>query len=204
MNSPTVFSDKHPPKNRHIRPGLGVIDLVIRDANGEWRTDPNGAVLAAHRESLTLGEPVGASDISGQPGYAYETSEITLTLTRDELYRLLRRNLRPAEYFELVRKFGVFFELHDDFYEPATGMAMQGHLSATEQDTFVWRCVRAEAAPEDIDQYVAAWHDGAGKGQPLHEFLGLTWSEYDSWVREPLTLHRTILALTQGPQPEGA
>lgn len=30
----------------------------------------------------------------------------------------------------------------------------------------------------DIDQKVEDWHNGAGEGQELHEYLGLSWEEY--------------------------
>lgn len=36
-----------------------------------------------------------------------------------------------------------------------------------------------DAEPNDL---VAAWHDGAGQGQELHEFLGMTWEEYGIWT----------------------
>lgn len=30
----------------------------------------------------------------------------------------------------------------------------------------------------DIDRMVEDWHNGAGEGQELHEYLGLSWKEY--------------------------
>lgn len=34
----------------------------------------------------------------------------------------------------------------------------------------------------DIHAAIAAWHDGEGEQVPLHEFLGLSWEEYSTWV----------------------
>lgn len=36
-----------------------------------------------------------------------------------------------------------------------------------------------------IDDAVDAWHDGAGQGQELHEYLGMTWDEYSLWAQDP-------------------
>ncbi|WP_068059187.1 hypothetical protein [Nocardia xishanensis] len=38
---------------------------------------------------------------------------------------------------------------------------------------------------DEIDDRVDAWHNGAGGGMPLHEYLGMTWSEYAEWVEAP-------------------
>lgn len=37
-----------------------------------------------------------------------------------------------------------------------------------------------------IDDAVGAWHKGAGQGKSLHEYLGLTRSEYDKWLKTGL------------------
>ena len=33
---------------------------------------------------------------------------------------------------------------------------------------------------KDYDKMVEDWHNGAGEGMELHEYLGLTWEEYAS------------------------
>lgn len=33
-----------------------------------------------------------------------------------------------------------------------------------------------------IDDLIDAWHDGAGEGQELHEYLGWTCEQYARWV----------------------
>lgn len=36
---------------------------------------------------------------------------------------------------------------------------------------------------EEVDDAIDAWHDGAGPGQSLHEYLGWTWEQYAHWVQ---------------------
>lgn len=35
----------------------------------------------------------------------------------------------------------------------------------------------------DIDDLIDQWHDGAGEGQPLSQFLGMSTEEYSYWLR---------------------
>lgn len=108
-----------------VNTGLGVLQLEIVHGSGVLRMDPNTAVQAGYEGDLKLGETVAPSSISGAPGYLYRSSEMQLALTLEELYRFLRRNLRPDEFLGLYRQFGSFFEIHDDFYDETTGEALQ-------------------------------------------------------------------------------
>lgn len=75
---------------------------------------------------LTNLESDGAkSIISGEPGLHYTTNEVELVLTGDEIYRLTMRSLTVQEYFALIAKDQMFFEIHEDFYDPRTGQALQ-------------------------------------------------------------------------------
>ncbi|MGY1946670.1 hypothetical protein [Nocardia asiatica] len=38
---------------------------------------------------------------------------------------------------------------------------------------------------DEIDDLIDAWHNGAGYGMPLYEYLGWTWNEYKAWVENP-------------------
>lgn len=111
------LSELYPPKNRTVREGLGPIDIVVVSADREHLFDPNGAVLLGIRRGLNLGVPGEISDISREAAYRYETSEVTLALTRDELYRLIQHDLRPEEYLALRERYGIFFDIHEDFYD---------------------------------------------------------------------------------------
>lgn len=61
---------------------------------------------------------------------------------------------------------------------------------------FVQLCLQGNRLPEEVDDYVDAWHDGDAK-QPIYEFLGMTRSEYNLWLVQPdilpfiLDAHRT-------------
>jgi hypothetical protein len=65
-------------------------------------------------------------------------------------------------------------------------------------ETFVDAVLSGGAGLEDIDDYVDAWHDlpesEPGAHQELHEWLGLSWPEYQLWVEEPPSLRFVISA----------
>lgn len=42
-------------------------------------------------------------------------------------------------------------------------------------------CLKGEAAPSEIDDYVDLWHEG-GTSVSLQEFLGFTSDEYHRWA----------------------
>lgn len=144
------FSDRYPPKNRRENP-LPVIEIEIASKDSTLRMDMNQAALASHLENLQLGEPFVPSDLSGKPGYEYRSSEITLALTKEELYRFMRHDLRPREFFLLAEKYGVFFDTHDDFYDEKSGFAFQPMpRSATSDRTPADVSVMASTSPDKI------------------------------------------------------
>lgn len=121
-----VFSSRFPPKNRTTN-ALGPIQLQIDYQGGRLELDPNSAIIAVLEGTLAVGAPLAGtvSVISGEPAYLYRTDEIELALTKEELTRLLKRDLKPVEFFVLALTYGVFYELHDDFYEEESGIALQ-------------------------------------------------------------------------------
>jgi len=36
--------------------------------------------------------------------------------------------------------------------------------------------------PDNIDDLINAWHNGAGGNQELWQYLGWTWKQYKTWV----------------------
>ena len=60
---------------------------------------------------------------------------------------------------------------------------------------FVDLCLRGDASPDQIDDFVDLWHDGDSEGS-LAEFLGLSDKEYALWVETPKSL-ATILDARQ-------
>ena len=64
--------------------------------------------------------------------------------------------------------------------------------------TFIEQCLRGTAIPDQIDDYVAQWHDGAiGEELELHELLGMSRHEYASWLQDANALHKIIAARRQ-------
>ena len=62
----------------------------------------------------------------------------------------------------------------------ATGVEIPDECS------FIDSCLRKEAKPEDINDYVERWHTQHPNGAPIHtlsEFLGMTPDEYEMWVK---------------------
>lgn len=42
------------------------------------------------------------------------------------------------------------------------------------------------------EEMIEAWHDGAGSGLELHEYLGLSWEEYGAVVLDPDKLEAAV------------
>ena len=105
--------------------GLNSYQVHIVHGTGTVRLDHRTAAAAVTGDSLSLGPPLGKSVLSGGVAYLYRAKEIQLLLTRDELGRLIRRDLHPSEYLKLRRRFGTFFEIEESFYDESTGAALQ-------------------------------------------------------------------------------
>ena len=74
---------------------------------------------------------------------------------------------------------------------------------------FIEKCLTGDALIEDIDDYIDDWHQG-DSSLSLHEFLGMTRSEYHLWVEDPSYLPYIVnarvrgLELTESSEPQGA
>lgn len=55
----------------------------------------------------------------------YPKDPIHITLCESHLDDLVKLRLDESAYFNLVKKFGIFHEIHDDFYDPQDGYALQ-------------------------------------------------------------------------------
>lgn len=114
-----------PPKNRTY-PMLGPIELEIHSGDGKVvKLDPNGFVVAAFRNTLDLGTPYGKSLLSGEDGWLYREDDFGVILTLEEIRRMAARELLPEQYLRLRETFGMFFSIHDDFYDEVLGIALQ-------------------------------------------------------------------------------
>jgi hypothetical protein len=50
--------------------------------------------------------------------------------------------------------------------------------------TFIELALNGEALPDEIDDFVDAWHEDSGE-EELDEFLGMTPEEYSLWITNP-------------------
>lgn len=106
---------------------LGAVDMELASAEGAWRLLPNDAAMFVASKDFPFGAPKAdvLSELTGAPAYVYRTSEATLRLTRQEVERLWMHNLTVEEFRKLYATHGAIYELHDDFYDPDTGEALQ-------------------------------------------------------------------------------
>ena len=126
------YSQKYPMVQR-TPTELSFIEMEVRHGEGVLRLDPNQAILGALAEDLPLGSPCVPSILSGEPGYLLRTNEVEIGLTKEELYRFFCKNLRPAEFFSLARKVGIFYELNGKFYEEDSGFAIDPQYGPAEE-----------------------------------------------------------------------
>ena len=66
-------------------------------------------------------------------------------------------------------------------------------MSSLGQEKYVDLVLTGKSPIGDIDAYVERWHRQK-PAEPLHEYLGLTWEEYASWVEDPSQLAVIIAA----------
>jgi hypothetical protein len=58
-------------------------------------------------------------------------------------------------------------------------------------NSFLKKCLRFEARPDEIDDYVDKWHDG-NTGVEIYAFLGLTIYEYAEWVEQKVSIDEIV------------
>ncbi|EPM66642.1 hypothetical protein A584_24832 [Pseudomonas syringae pv. theae ICMP 3923] len=65
--------------------------------------------------------------------------------------------------------------------------------------SFVERCLEGSVQEEEIEQFVEDWHEGReGADMELHEYLGMSWDEYQIWVTTPSVLSVVLAAKKRG------
>lgn len=133
-------------KNR-TKNDLGVLEIAIEHRDGILITNPNGlavsAILALGNADIDVPEgftgvfnplelrplvDVG-SLLSGEPAVLYKTDELTIPLTVEELSRFIGHALLKDEYLKLRDHFGMFYEIHEDFYDPDTTEPLQSRAT---------------------------------------------------------------------------
>jgi len=77
-----------------------------------------------------LTQPLGGCDACSKQGTVlYQTfddngNSLSLTFCQNDLIRFISSNLTKRGFFNLKEKHGIFFEIHDDFYDE-NGTALQ-------------------------------------------------------------------------------
>jgi hypothetical protein len=130
-----TWSEKHPPIGRAAAQDQG---NVVGFEHGSGTLNINCIRI----EQQTLNEfswmasfePCATSVLSALPSFIYHSGEVSVPLTRSEIARLLRFSLSRGEYFRLVEKFGVFFEICAFFYDEETGEALHPVTGDTPAD----------------------------------------------------------------------
>lgn len=65
--------------------------------------------------------------------------------------------------------------------------------------SFVELCLEGNALEEEIEQFVEDWHEGReGADMELHEYLGMSWEEYQIWATTPSVLPFVLAARKRG------
>ena len=70
---------------------------------------------------------------------------------------------------------------------------------SNQRNPFIQLALNGEVLPDEIDDFVDAWHEGTGEGE-LHEFLGMTLEEYSLWLSNPDFIE-IIIAARYNNQP---
>jgi hypothetical protein len=65
------------------------------------------------------------------------------------------------------------------------------------RSTFIDLCLQGKVLIDEIDDFVARWHE-QDFGMDLHEFLGMSWQEYEAWVHDHDYLPYIIIARRSG------
>lgn len=108
---------------------LDILRIEIESAAGVETYDPNTLLIHAidHPEQVISLTPMPdqVSDVSNDAAVLYRTDDLEIKLSPKELLRFIYHNLTAEEFFKLRDKYGDFYEIHDDFYEPNKGYAFQ-------------------------------------------------------------------------------
>lgn len=75
-------------------------------------------------------------------------------------------------------------------------------MSKKGKNNFIDLCSFGEVLLEEIDDWVDEWHKSSQE-QELHQYLGMDWAEYSSWITMPeilpfiVTAHRENRTFTE-------
>jgi hypothetical protein len=151
-------------KNRKSQ-SLPILRIEIETAGGAVAVvEPNAAMMMAIEAEYPVGEPIAGrqSDCSKRPAtHLFRADDVELALSLEELDRFMRFDLRPKEFEALRDKFGIFFQIHDDFYCFGTGRSVQPKPRSSDFAQVMERS-RALEEKTQLGQVAAAGRLGLG------------------------------------------
>ncbi|CAH1689636.1 conserved hypothetical protein [Hyphomicrobiales bacterium] len=116
------------PRNRK-ETGLAVLQIQVEHADGILEFNPTSSLMTGIQtpEAILDLKPIPElkSLITGGPAIIYRSDDLEIPLTQEETLRLMLTALRPKEYEAIATRYGDAYEWHDDFYDSATGDALQ-------------------------------------------------------------------------------
>jgi hypothetical protein len=138
--------ENHPPRNRNADvldlPWIEITDAektiktnsnalvgcVIWGATGEQPRDRQENVIDALDDGAAVFNPLDLvardnvpSLLSQEPSVQLRMEDMSVDLSTEELLRLIARELKVAEYMALREHFGMFYDIHGDFYDERNG-----------------------------------------------------------------------------------
>ena len=104
------------------------VSIYAEEGKEILRLCPNCLAIELHCGNFPEAEGAYTSEISGRSGAVKVVSgggeKGTYFLTCNEAERLLGHSLTPEEFFALDRNHHGDYEIHDDFYDKETGVAI--------------------------------------------------------------------------------
>ena len=123
---PTGFDTRVISKRNRMPVPLPVLRIEVEDADGVQTFDPNGVNIWQLDGGVNSLRPVDGFVL-------YRSHDVEIPLRPKELDRLIRLALTKKLYFAIRAKFGLFYEIHEDFYDPDTGIALQARRGVGER-----------------------------------------------------------------------
>lgn len=113
----TMKNPLHRPRNRTAT-ALEMLDNQVEHRTGVVTMTPNDIAVMAATGQYPVWEPIDnlVSEMSGEPAFIVRVDDLEMAFSFAEMDRFFRRDLLPEEYSYLVKKFGMFYDIHDDFY----------------------------------------------------------------------------------------